>query len=80
MNDKKPIEIHFPLKDSDILKLLKGVEYSNSQYINSDLQVHIKVYSSDRVKYISWENWRKLCAISYNIPLMRDIISEIDNE
>lgn len=77
---KPPIEINFPLNDLDIMKILKGVEYSQEVHLNPKQVVRVKVFSSDRVKHISWENWRSLCAAAYKNPELERIIKFIENE
>ncbi len=80
LEEKPPIEIHFPLNDLDIMKILKGVEYTQQVHLPYIQFVRIKVFSSDRVKHISWENWRSLCRIAYGNPELEKIIRFIENE
>jgi hypothetical protein len=78
--EKLPIEIHFPLNDLDIMKILKGVEYTQKVYLNHKQMVHIKVFSSDRVKPISWENWRRLFAVCDSHPELQKVLRFIEAE
>lgn len=78
--EKPPIEINFPLNDLDIMKILKGVEYTQQIHVDHNQIVRVKVFSSDRVKHISWENWRELCIAASRNPELERIIRFIENE
>lgn len=84
LKEERPIEINFPLGDKDILKILKGVEYNQILTIGTfDIKpqrIHVRVFSSDRVKNISWENWRRIVAAAYCNPDLMDVIQRIENE
>lgn len=81
---ERPIEINFPLGDEDIIKILKGVEYNQILTIgvfdHKPQKIHVRVFSSDRVKHISWENWKKIIHASYSNPELNDLIQKIINE
>lgn len=76
----EPIEMHFPLTDVDIMRILKGVEYNQLQTLRDGTKIRVSVYSSDRVKHISLENWRHLVKAAYNYPELMRIIQYIENE
>lgn len=81
--EERPIEVNFPLDEKDILRLLKGVEYNQILTLGvfeKPIRIHVKVFSSDRVKYITWENWRKIIDASYSHPALMDIIRKIESE
>ena len=80
LQEKPPIEINFPLNDSDIICLLKGVEYTQQVYLYPKQMVRIKVFSSDRMKHISWDDWRRIVHACYSNPELMDVIQRIDNE
>ena len=81
---ERPIEFHFPLDDSQIVKLLHGVEFNKiittGFFDNHPQRIHVKVYSADRVKKISWKKWQKLVYSAMNYPELMNVIHEIDNE
>lgn len=83
-HEKPPIEVNFPLNDSDILKILKGVEYNQIVAVGAldtpPIRFHIKVFSSDRIKHISLDNWRKIVRAAYASPELMHIIDEIERE
>ncbi len=74
------IEINFPLNDADIIRLLKGVEYTQQVYLHPKKMVRIKVFSSDRVKHISLGDWLKIVHASYSNPDLMAVIQRIENE
>jgi hypothetical protein len=82
--EERPIEVHFPLNEKDIIKLLKGVEYNQILTIGLPEQktqrIHVRVFFSDRVKHVSWENWRKIVTACYSNPDLMDLIQRIENE
>jgi len=82
--EERPIEINFPLGEKDILKILKGVEYNQILTVGSfdanPVKVHVRVFSSDRIKHITWENWRKLIHACYSNPALMDVIQSIEND
>jgi len=80
LQEKPPIEINFPLNDLDIIRLLKGVEYTQQVYLHPKQMVRIKVFSSDRMKHISWNDWRQIVHASYSSPHLMDVIRRIENE
>lgn len=79
-HEKPPIEINFPLSDADIMKILKGVEFTQEVHLHSKSKVRIKVFSSDRIKHISLDNWRKIVRAAYASPELMHIIDEIERE
>ncbi len=79
-NDRTIIAIDFPLDDKDIIKIMKGNEYSLYKMISPRMEIRVKVFSSDRVKNISFENWQELRKISWDNPELRKLIEKITNE
>ena len=81
---ERPIEINFPLGDKDILKILKGVEYNQILTVGAinekPQRIHVRVFSSERVKNISWENWRKIVRACYSNPDLEQVIRDIESE
>ena len=75
-----PIEVHFPLSSRDVIRILKGVEYNQEQILRDGTRLRVTVYSSDRVKHISWDNWRHLVAAASKDPELMRIIQFIENE
>lgn len=77
------IEINFPLNDLDIINILKGVEYNQETHLNSGQKIRIKVFSKNRVKHISWENWmmiKRMCYLNQELEgIIRLIEEEIEN-
>jgi hypothetical protein len=57
---------------------LKGVEYTQKVHLHKQKTVRIKVFSSDRVKHISWDEWRNLCQAAYSNPDLEQIIRDIE--
>lgn len=62
------------------MKILKGVEYTQQVHLHYKQMVRIKVFSSDRVKHISWEHWKSICQASYGNPELEKVIRFIENE
>jgi hypothetical protein len=79
-NDRTIIAIDFPLDDKDIIKIMKGNEYSLYKMISPRIEIRVKVFSSDRVKNISWENWRLLTKFAWEHPELRSLIKKIESE
>lgn len=82
--EERPIEIHFPLDERDILRLLKGIEYNQivtfGALENKPQRIHIRVFSPDRVKHISWEKWRKFVFLCMQYPELIHTIEEMEKE
>jgi hypothetical protein len=82
--EERPIEVPFPLDEKDILRLLKGVEYNQILTVGAlekkPQRIHIRVFSPDRVKQISWEQWQKIVYASFNNPDLMRVIEDIHNE
>ena len=82
--EERPIEINFPMADKDLLKILKGVEYNQILTVGAlntqPQRIHVKVFSSDRVKHISWENWRKIVRACYSNPDLEHVIRYIESQ
>lgn len=74
-----PLEIHFPLSEKDLINLIKGVEYNQIRYLSDGNQIRIKVYSADKIKHISLNNWIKIVHASYSNPALMDLIHEIES-
>lgn len=84
IKEDRPIEVHFPLPERDILKLLKGVEFNQILTIGlldqKPQRLHIRVFSADRVKHITWDQWKKIVHASFNNRELRNVIEEITYE
>jgi len=73
-------ELHFPLSESDIINILKGVEYSMLQTTIEGIRICARIYTADRQKVISLENWHRILYLSYNDPSLMDLLRDIDKE
>jgi hypothetical protein len=82
--EERPIEIMFPLNERDILKILKGVEFNQiltiGTFESKPQRIHVRVFSSDRMKHITWDNWRKILYASHNNFDLMQVIQQIESE
>lgn len=78
IKEQRAIEINFPLRDIDLLKILKGTEFNLIKHLPDGKKIHIKIFSPDKVKHISYENWCHLVAASWSNPELQKIIEFIE--
>lgn len=71
-------EINFALNDDEILSLLKGIEFNLIQHYGQNAAVRVRVYSKDRKKILSSEQWRNIRQMACSDPALDSYLRAIE--